>query len=153
MNVLTNSLSFLQLKNIAGGSGWIIWIWLLTLPMLYQCYQYCKSAEDASILLIKYFIIKRFMVQIHWEQMNTVCRRIFFLIPPSFDSWNWLTGLSGSSGFRCMCVYIYICNTVSLLAAHFTIYGTLMANNEIKNIINTTLPHNMSHDASTCTLA
>ena len=52
-------------------------------------------------------------------------------------------------GLWCVCVYIYICNTVSLLAAHFTIYGTLMANNEIKNIINTTLPHNMSHDAST----
>ena len=149
MNVLTNSLSFLQLKNIAGGSGWIIWIWLLTLPMLYQCYQYCKSAEDASILLIKYLIIKRFMVQnwIHWEQVNILYK-------------NHLTheiGLqdcqAAVSGFRCMCVYIYICNTVSLLAAHFTIYGTLMANNEIKNIINTTLPHNMSHDASTCTLA
>ena len=118
------------------------------LPILQVCWRCFNSAH-------KIFNNQK----IHGPKLNSLRARecdirIFFSIPPSsFDSWNWLAGLSGSSGFRCMYVYIYICNTVSLLAAHFTIYGTLMANNEIKNIINTTLPRNMSHDASTCTLA
>ena len=46
----------------------------------------------------------------------------------------------------CVYIFIFICNTLSLLAANLGIYVTLMANNEIKNIIST--PHLLNFEHS-----